>query len=291
MLGPPKISSIIFSSSSFPSVQIKCTLFVVIPFFKDNIELEISGFVFFGIPILAIAILSLFRVRGPVLAIPFAGLILFCIVSPVTSALYYFFIHGVPNAFDIKFVIELISAAVFSIPYILLGIAAIGSKKKTKPLLSTIASVLLLISAFAQSVVDIVSIFLRYHITYGWSFEYAIRNLTVYLSAFIITHLPSILLGIILAAGMFFLGLWMAKGKPQEQTSCDNECEVENDAATEETVEKIAGKETTVKNAITTDDVSFDDSVQRIKKYKDLLDMGAITEEEYNEKKKQLLNM
>ena len=31
-------------------------------------------------------------------------------------------------------------------------------------------------------------------------------------------------------------------------------------------------------------------NIEEIKKYKELLDMGAITEEEYNDKKKKLLN-
>ncbi len=185
----------------------------------SNILAALPGLLIASAIILAIAILPLFKVRGPVLAIPFGVMLITGIISTISAAINCFNVYPRVFIYTISLLIILLaSSAVSFIAYLLMGIAAIKSTKAAKPILPTIASALFLINTLVAPVTNFISSFIFYATWSGWNdFGFILENSIE--SALhpnsIIPTLSNLLIEIIFAVGMFFLGRWMAKGKLQ----------------------------------------------------------------------------
>ena len=227
---------------AFPTSSIILALYLVLNFvftiginilnhhqtFSGMMSNIFSGLLSLIIPsiiILAIIVLPFLKVRGPLLAIPFAALALWeivCLITP-TINLFRFF------TYEIGFYISmLITFALLIIAYILMGFAAIKSTNASKPIWATLASALLLIKALIAPITEFIAVFCLYLFGFSVGFSYAFEGAIDSCLGNIVTTVLLLILGVIFAVGMFFLGLWMAKGKQEIAVEEVSETVVEN---------------------------------------------------------------
>ncbi len=245
--------------------------------------------IIFTFGILLLAVLPLCKVRGFLLALPLGMFLIHANASFISmladigasaakygSEILESNISNLLSAFT--------SAAVLSFALFLMIIAALLSSKKRKPVLPIIASVFFFIN-FVTYIINVITNLTKYG-EYGYTV-----NATVIGYAFL--HL-------LLIVAMLLFGIWMAHGKSPKAPKAPNaeavptftvpmpEPEPQPMIDYDATV-VLQPEMPNIPANTSPDTAQFDNAVDEIKRYKELLDIGAITEEEFNEKKKQLL--